>query len=207
MTKSEREVVFASLDVEADGDNPMTHSMVSFGVAMFKESYGLSRIKPFSTFYVTIKPQQGKCHQESTMRDFWARYPEQWEHVTNNPDEPGVAMEKFATWLETHSSKYVIQWVAGPANFDWMFLKCYYEAYGPLDKPDLGYSCHDLFSMLISHCKENNIDRHSVVRSLSQDNEYTHHALDDATCQGVVYMNMRQKLSQISALRQKYDYL
>ena len=195
------ETIFASFDVESDGDNPLTHSMVSLGVALFTESsHKIGNKSPFDTFYVTIKQQNGKVAQKSTMKDFWSKLPKQWAHVTNNPDEPVAAMRKLATWLDKYRGRSM-KWIASPAHFDWMFLKCYYECYGPAQKPSIGYACYDLCSMMFAHCMENNLNQSHLKRSLSQDLPYTHNALDDATYQGVVYMNMRVRLHQLQSIR------
>jgi hypothetical protein len=198
---SHGETIFASFDVESDGDNPLTHSMVSLGVALFIESSNnIGQQSPFDTFYVTIRQQEGKDAQESTMNNFWSKRPLQWAHVTDNPDEPSEAMRKLAKWLRKYENR-TMRWIASPAHFDWMFLKCYYECYGPSQKPSIGYECYDMASMIRAHCVENNLNPSTLKRSLSQDMPYTHNALDDAKYQGVVYMNMRVRLKQLRLLR------
>lgn len=205
MSKNEQtETIFASFDVESDGDNPLTHSMVSLGIALFTESsHDIGKKSPFDTFYVTIKQQKGKAAQESTMTDFWSKRPREWAHVTENPDEPEEAMRKLAYWLAKYE-KREMKWVASPAHFDWMFLKCYYECYGPKQKPNIGFACYDLVSMILAHSIENNLHPASLKSSLSQDMPYTHHALDDAKYQGVIYMNMRVRLNQLRSLRPRF---
>ena len=126
----ERQSAFASFDIEADGNNPMQHSMRSIGVVLFKEGAGLRNYEVVDSFYVTVSPRPECTPEAKCMTDFWAQHPDQWEHVNKNPVSPPKAMACLSTWLFKYGGTFNIKWVASPSNFDWMFLKCYYEAFG-----------------------------------------------------------------------------
>jgi hypothetical protein len=184
--------IFASFDVETDGNNPMKHSMRSIGVALFRE--GNSR--PFDTFYITLKPQADSDVEKSCYDNFWKYHVMKWRDINDNPSEITDAMAKLSEWLKTYSAS-AIRWVSNPANFDWMFLKCYYEQYGPADKFEIGFFCHDLGSLLRCYSLVHDIrDRRGFSRSLAQGFQYTHNALDDAVHQGVIYMNLRRLINE-----------
>ena len=190
---------FCSFDIEADGPCPLTHSMRALGIALYVDVDG--RIKLLDHFYVTISPQLDAHGQPwppdpNTMANFWALQPEAWREVNSHNLTPRMAMYHLATWINTWAQGYTLKWVASPANCDWMWLKCYYEKYKPARSPDLGHYCHDLTSLTRGYCLVKNIrNKRQFIRSLSDDHPYTHHALDDAVCQGKVYMNIRRLLS------------
>jgi hypothetical protein len=192
---------YASFDVETDGNNPMQHSMRSIGIALFVDSHhkdiGVLTV-PVDTFYATLKPLPDAKVEESCMRDFWEVYPEMWLQVNKNPQDPIEVMKNLSNWLSDHSRKYCIKWVANPANFDWMFLKCYYEKFGPMkNKFNIGFFCHDLSSLIRAFMVMNNIrDKKKFLLTLSENHTQTHNALDDAICQGVTYINLRRCLNK-----------
>jgi hypothetical protein len=189
--------------VECDGTNPMQHSMRSVGIALFDQRTGL-----VDRFYQNVEPQKDSRGQAyppdpKTMRDFWQTLPQQWQAVQQNAVDPRTAMLRLSQWLSHHESHYNLKWVAKPSNCDWMWLKCYYEFYGPRDKPDLGYYCHDLSALIRAYklcCSVS--DNKSFLQTLSSGAPYTHHALDDAICQGHMYMKLRQLMEQKN--QQKY---
>jgi hypothetical protein len=188
---------FCSFDVETDGTNPLQHSMLSIGIALFSQSDGL-----VDTFYMTLEPQKDEQgvpfkHDSRTMRNFWDKHPNQWKEVQTNAQPPAVIMGHLSRWLSKHQRSYTIKWVARPANCDWMWLKSYYEKYGPLHKPEIGYYCHDLSSLMRAYELCHNVtDKKAFMIALSGSAPYTHNALDDALCQGHMYMNLRNLLDQ-----------
>jgi hypothetical protein len=181
---------YASFDVETDGGNPMQHSMRSIGVALFNKDAAL-----IDTFYRTLQPQKHATVDSACKRDFWDKHPEAWAHVNSRPSPIRGAMEELSAWLTSHAANYEIKWVANPSNFDWMFLKCYYDAYGPETRFDIGYFCHDLASLVRAYMiMSGKRDKQALLTELSGGHAYTHHALDDAIYQGHVYMNLRRRL-------------
>ena len=189
---------FASFDIEADGPSPMTHNMRSLGIAIFNPKGEI-----LDSFYVTIEAQvsaEGTSFlpDPQCLEEFWNHHPEQWTAVQQNAVSPTAAMEQLTTFITPYyANGNRLQWVADPANFDWMWLKGYYEKYGPSqDKPDIGYYCHDLSSLIRAYCLCHKIhDKSAFRRALSQGAPYTHRAIDDATCQGIMYCNLRRLLS------------
>ncbi len=202
--KQFRPPAFCSFDVEVDGPHPLAHSMRSIGIALYTERDGL-----LDTFYVHLKPQvdhQGTPFEPDpdTMRFFWNLRPEEWAHVNTDALEPREAMGRLADWMRTHQTRFTLKWVAKPSNCDWMWLKPYYEQYGPPDRPKLGHYCHDLSSLLRAYeIGHNIVDKKAWMNSLSNNAPYTHNALDDAICQGNMYMNLRKLLPQ----HDQYSYV
>jgi len=190
---------FASFDVETDGNNPIQHSLRALGIALFCEhSHNV-----IDRFYVTIEPQEGRYAEQKCVENFWKKNQQAWEEVNRNCVPIETAMERLADWLRGYCS-HQIKWVASPSNFDWMFLKCCYETYGPENRPDIGFHCHDLDSLLRCYTLTQGIQsRKHLVSSLSGGLPYTHHALEDALYQGRVYMGLRRLIMHAKYRSQK----
>lgn len=184
---------FASFDIETDGNNPGQYSMRSIGVAVFVEG----ELTPVDTFYAHIKPvfkdMDPKC------KVFWSKHQAQWQHINTNMISIEECMSNLSIWLSDLSDRqrYNIKWVANPSNFDWMFLKCNYELYGPVPKYDIGFYCHDLSSLMRVYLKMHDInDKQAFMARLAGDLKYTHNALDDALYQGVIYVQLRRLIEE-----------
>lgn len=185
MTKT----LIVSFDCELDGTNPLQHSMRSLGVAVFEEG----KSKHIATFYVNLKPQQHAISHEKTMREFWAKREDQWTQVCTNQQDIPQAMAQFSDFLKQFGNATLI-YICSPVSVDWMFLKSYYEAYGPSNKFDIGFYCHDLSVIMRTYMLLNKIPKDGedkFKRDLAEDQPYTHHALQDAIYQGVSYINLR----------------
>ncbi len=189
---------FLSFDVEYDGTNPLQHSMRSIGIALFTEKEGY-----MERFYQNILPQVDDHGipfppDPENFKNFWAIRPQLWQNIQMNAVTPAEAMTRLATWLRGFS-QFRFVWVAKPANCDWMWLKPYYEKYGPVNKPSIGHYCHDLSALLRAYCLMHHIvrdeDRKRFTDNLAGGASYTHRADDDAVCQGHIYMNLRKLLT------------
>lgn len=194
-----RPSAYFSIDGEFDGTNPLQHNMRSIGLALFTDRAGC-----IDQFYQNILPQtdaQGQAFPPDplTMQNFWNQRPDLWSAVQDGAVTPQVAMSNLAAWLSKHN-KFRFLFVAKPAACDWMWFKCYYEKYGPPDKPDIGYYCHDLSALLRAYFLTHNIvgstDQARFVAALSGGAPYTHRADEDALYQGYMYMNLRRLLTQ-----------
>lgn len=185
---------YASFDIETDGNNPMQYNMRSLGVALYLEN----KMAPFATFYIRVEPFY-QVEIDPKCKTFWEKHQKQWADLQVGARPVGECMQMLSTWLTLHAQKYTIKWVANPANFDWMFLKCNYETHGPTGKYDIGFFCHDLSSLLRTYLLIHNItDKSAFTNQLSGQLKYTHHALDDALYQGRVYMKLRKLIRQDS---------
>jgi hypothetical protein len=184
--------LYCSVDVEYDGPNPLQHNMKSLGVAAFVENVGL-----IDTLYLKLNPQVDAANLEfaqdpATMLNFWREHEKEWAEVTRNTISPQAAMGIFAAWIAKYSDRYILKWNAKPANCDWMWVRCYYDRYGPSNKPPLHWFCFCLSTALLTYCLTHGIrNRSQFARSLSGGAPYTHNAKDDAVCVGYIYMNLR----------------
>jgi hypothetical protein len=166
--------------------------MRSIGIALFVSS----QADPISTFYVNLQPQENATEDAQCMHNFWSKHTEAWQRLLVDALPPTEAMEQLATWLcqWRHLS---LKWVASPANNDWLWLHHYWYKYAPTNVFDIGFFCHDLNAMLRSYLLIFNTGTFEQLKQvLGGSTCATHHALDDALHQGVVYMNIRRLLAE-----------
>ncbi len=183
-----RKPVFLSFDCEMLGPNPIQHSMVSLGAAIFEDNNTV----PLATFYCTMKPQANTCPDSRTMSEFWDKHPIQLQEVKTNNLEIADAMKRFSDFLKPFADHKIVP-VASAAGCDWMWLRTYMGVYGPPDNPDIGFYCHCLSSELRMYMHLSGIvDEADFKRSLAEHKVYDHNALNDAVYQGVQYINLRE---------------
>jgi hypothetical protein len=193
--KMYQKTLIASFDGEFDGPNPVQNSMRSLGLVVFEDG----NTNPIGQFYVTMQPQQFSKPDTKTMTDFWDYHQEMWVEVNKNTIPIPEAMRQLSDFLKSFQCKK-FTYVASPACVDWMFLKIYYDVYGPQDKFDIGFYCHDLSQKLRTYIDVTGIAQEEAFKkSLSGDQVYNHHALQDAIYQGVVYINLRKLIKQTKA--------
>ena len=89
--------LFASFDVETDGNNPMQHSMRSIGIVLFD---ALHRI--VGTFHYNLLPQDNATVDPKCFANFWAIRPRLWEAVRQNAKSPEWVMTRLSRWLVSH---------------------------------------------------------------------------------------------------------
>ena len=114
------EECYVSVDIEADGPVPGTHSMLSLGAAAF-DAEG----KLHDTWTANLEQLAGATEHPRTMR-WWAAHADAWEAARANPQSPNGAIPKFVAWAEGLRSN--VGWpvmVAFPAAFDAMWVEWY----------------------------------------------------------------------------------
>lgn len=179
---------YLSFDVETDGPSPLTNSLLSLGLVLFDKTG-----REIDSLEVNIRKDTNKIENPVTMA-WWREQHEAWEYCHRDPVTAAAAMSRVARFYEGHAKRYDIRWVAGPACFDWMFLKCYYEAYGPCDRPDIGFSCRCLSERKRTFW---NMTKMTTARWESLSAAWaggvvpTHRAIDDARYQGIIYIHLR----------------
>tara|TARA_R100000656_G_scaffold104176_1_gene76045 strand:+ start:72048 stop:72671 length:624 start_codon:yes stop_codon:yes gene_type:complete len=182
-TKTE---LFFSVDIETDGPNVLTNSMLSLGVACFKPTGEL-----MGTFSANLKPREGAVQDERTMRDFWAKNPEAWEATTKDQVDPHTALPAFVSWVDTFEAD-LKTCVAFPAGFDFTFLYPYMLTYA--GRSPFAWSCLDVKTMV-------SVIRRTPYRFATKKRwpkrwfnkglPHTHVAIEDAIEQGLSFLKMR----------------
>lgn len=180
---------YASLDIECDGNNPLQHSMRAIGVVLF---CGQTYTK-IDEFYRNLTPRPGTEPDAKCMQDFWQQHPVQWAHINHNPTDYKTSMNELASWLKFHGKKRNIKWIANPSCFDWMFLKCYFQAFVHPTVFEIGFHCEDLSALIRGYTLAKGITNVKKFKeNLAAGLSCTHNALEDARCQGAIYINFRR---------------
>lgn len=172
MTRS----ILIAIDAELDGPTPMQHSMRSLSAVAFTDHHLFA-----TPFYVRLTPQIGAQTHPDQMK-FWEAHPEAWNECLRDPISPEEGMNLFSQWLAWFQEQpdCNITFVAQPASVDFMFLKCYYERYGPVEKTPLPYYCQDFVAMRFMYRLLTQTSKTKLAELLSVHNPRPHHADADA---------------------------
>ena len=183
--------LYVSFDVETDGSCPLVNNMLSIGV-VFLDATGVC----VNTYSATFELLEGHVADPQTAA-FWSRHPSMYAAARHNPQPIATAMRALSLMLSRMAMKHTLQFVAAPACFDWMFLKCYYEFARRLDPEitfDIGFKCHCFSSALRQHTVAHGLNAAARERLLEElcpaDAERAHDPLYDAEIQGVRYVRL-----------------
>lgn len=178
--------IYVSCDIEADGPIPGPHSMLSFGSAAFIVEH--DKPKLLDTFYVNLKLLKDAAPDPNTQK-FWDRNQEAYAKTRIEPQYPTDAMNKYHSWLTNLGGTPVF--VGYPATFDFMFVYWYlvkFAGSSPFSFSGLDIKTYAMAMMKTPY--RQSTKKHMPKRWFDKDTKHTHHALDDATEQGKLFMNM-----------------
>ncbi|MGW3042553.1 3'-5' exonuclease [Kitasatospora sp. NPDC001159] len=186
--------VYVSVDVEADGPIPGPYSMVSFGavVAGWHDGEGFRRADPeAAAFYRELRPISAEYDPEALAVSGLDR-----AALETGGTEPGVALREFGQWVEKSRTgprgrRYRPVMVAYPAVYDWQFLYWYLMRF--TGASPFGHSgCLDLKTLYAARAGVPfaGIGKRSMPPELLPELPHTHHALDDAREQAVLFANL-----------------
>lgn len=151
-----KENLVISFDIKSDGNNPLVNNMLSVGACAITHDENI-----ISTFYVNIKELDDHISDRKCMEEFWAHEQLAWLQLQENKLEFYDACYLLSEWLIELSKEYRLEFVSGPACFNWMFLKSYYEMAKMINKKikyDIGYNCTCLTTILSIHKKQSKMD-------------------------------------------------
>jgi hypothetical protein len=201
-------IVFAHFDIEADGPTPATSNMINIGI-VFTDNDG----KTIHEACLDLLPRLGYPGDADTLM-WWTSDPDrknEYERILREGANPIVAMGELNAALVhvlavTGAKK--VTWVARPAAYDWMFLKCYHDLYKMHNKDaiPIGFSATCLSSIRevwkeFSGLKREDIDEY-FKKKWTQDVVMTHNGLDDARYQARIYHGMVEEI-KVYALKAK----
>ena len=189
--------LYLSFDVETDGGNPIFNNLLSIGFYGIDDD--LNKIFEYSANINELanhKPDQ-KC-----MEIFWNKpeNKEAWEFVNTNKRNYVDVFLELSDHFKILSSQYKLKFVAAPSCFDWMFFKCYYEMVKDTNPEmyDIGFKCHcgsALWDIYKEKKKLSQVTAKVLWNKLGEvDETKCHFALDDAKCQGLIYVKIKKML-------------
>jgi hypothetical protein len=118
MSEAAREsLIYAFVDIEADGPIPGPYSMLGFGACAYT-----SDGEHIDSFAANLSPLAGASQHPQTMA-WWATHPKAWNYVTSNQQDPKEVMIRFRDWPKRLGGPVVM--AAHPAPFDWMWIYWY----------------------------------------------------------------------------------
>ena len=183
--------MYVSFDVETDGPCPLVNNMLSIGVVLLDEVGSC-----VDTYTATLELLEGHVADPRT-EAFWAQHPRMYAAARFDPQPVAVVMRALSQTLARAANGHALQFVAAPACFDWMFLKCYYELARRLDPEitfDIGFKCQCFSSALRQHAAASGLDAAARARMLEElcpaDARRAHDPLYDAEIQGVRYVRL-----------------
>lgn len=205
MSKNEKDEIFFSLDVEADGPIPLHNSMLSFACVALRATGEV-----VGTFERNLKPVPGAVQDPKTMTEFWAKEPEAWAYCTSNTVDAEVGMKDFVAWVKSMPEGERVP-VCFPAGFDFTYMYVYLMKFA--GESPFSFSCIDMKTYVSAVTKTNfrGCSKKSWPKTWFDPMlKHTHRAIDDALEQGMSFLLMRnQNLSrdprgEASAIRRRF---
>jgi hypothetical protein len=179
---------YISLDIETNGPCPGLYSMLSLGAIALTPGQPEAEVP---RWYQTLEPLHGAELGHPDTMAWWKTQPDAWAEVTTNQQDPDIAAEDFANWVEALPGKP--RAVAWPAAFDFAFVNYYLHRFA--GRNPLGIACIDIRSYangLIGQPGYYNLpDRDgllAVTGPIDTSDLRDHVALDDAIGQGRLFM-------------------
>lgn len=189
--KDTQEIYF-SLDIETDGQIPGEYSMLSFGCAAFMaDDRKANSYKLLDTFYANLETLPGAKENPGTMA-FWEKNKQAYDLTRTDQQNPYGAMRDYVKWVNKvcadNNAKPVC--VCYPAGFDWTFFYWYLIKFA--NESPFSFSCLDIksFAMAKLGTKYRETTKRNFPKSWFPDAKHTHHALDDAIEQGLIFCNI-----------------
>lgn len=193
MSKNKEELYFSS-DVEADGRVPGLSSMLSFASAVFDINKNL-----LGTFSRNLNLLPEALPEPATMQ-FWAENPEAYAETRKNTVEPEQAMKEYVGWVRSFKGSPVF--VGYPASYDFKWFDYYCIRFAG-DNP-FGFSrCIDMKSYIWPVTKQPRFtmtSKRNFPKRWFDKLPHTHVALDDAIEQGAMAINIFREVQGLPRL-------
>jgi DNA polymerase III epsilon subunit-like protein len=169
---------YVSVDVETAGPNPSQYSLLSIGACMVCD--------PKRTFYVELQPVNDNflpaaLHTCGLSLD----------KLAEDGFTPAEAMARFEVWAKEQVPEAQGPiFVAFNAPFDWMFVNDYFHRY--IGQNPFGHTAIDIkaFYMGMAGVPWEKTSMRYLSKRYLDTRKLTHHALQDAVDQAMLFRNM-----------------
>ncbi|XWV25304.1 DNA polymerase III subunit epsilon [Tupanvirus deep ocean] len=188
-----KENVFVSVDVETTGDSPCTSSCIMIGCVVFRnidvtketsDHEWILEKKRWCIEEIEGRPMDDRCY-----REFWSKNQQLLEYIKSHAVDAKTAMKSFAEWYSNILSSYNCTFIARPSSFDWQWINCIYDEFGPENKPKLPFSiiCVSSIMKLFGFL---GFSWDNIIKPQLDDQRYgmTHYADDDALYQAYMFV-------------------
>ena len=177
---------YISIDIETAGPIPSEYALLSIGACRVDD--------PEVSFYVELQPTSMAFTREALEISGLSL-----ETLTHEGLPPAEAMTNFEAWIHhvtADGSRAVF--VAFNAPFDWMFVNEYFHRY--LSRNPFGHSALDIkaYFMGLSGSMWTETRMVEIREVLELRGELSHHALEDAKEQAILFRHMLSIANQRS---------
>jgi hypothetical protein len=182
LRKSNKQEIYVSVDIEADGPIPGPNSMLSFGAAAFKTDGTM-----VDTFTANLETLPNAMGDHKTM-EWWKTQEQAWKACRQNQQDPETAIANFVEWVEKLPGKPVF--VGYPVAYDFMFVYWYMMKF--VGRSPFSHSGLDMKTYAFSILKKGyrKSTKRFMPKSWFPKSRHTHVALDDAIERGQLFCNM-----------------
>jgi len=186
-------LVYASIDIEADGPNPMKNNMVSIGIVFTDESG-----KILHEYEADLKPLEGHEPDPITMDEFWSKHESEWARIQREGRDYKDVMLEIYDLCTIRFKDHNVKWLAKPAAFDWQWVSSYaYLAFGyqwPYFKATCISTLKNLYWDLTNLSRE---EMSAKEAEWTKGTSMTHRAVDDARYQAALYHGVSNALRDL----------
>lgn len=177
------QTLYLSIDIEANGECPGLHSMLSIGMA------GYLRDKTLMFQYeANLFPLQDAGTTPSTMK-FWEENKEAYNYVSTNQRDAQEVMMELSKKIKELRKTYKIVVIGWPINYDWQWIHYYFHRFTKSNP--LGFSARCISSYAWAVMKnEFPVNKQHILEFIDPTTSHTHKALDDAKEQGMIFLNL-----------------
>lgn len=191
-------LVYASVDIEADGQNPMRNNMRSIGI-VFTDETG----KILHEYLGDIKPLKGHEPDPATMEEFWSKHQDELARINKNSRPYQEVMLEIFELVNIRFKDHKVEWIAAPAAYDWAWVSAYAHLY--LEEADFKPLPHK--AKCISTVRglywdlHPNLTRKQLnerITEWTKGTKLTHCAVDDARYQAAMFHALMRELKRFS---------
>ena len=182
--------VYFSADIETDGAIPGPNSILSIGITYAGAFDGQNFFAPADykeNFYRELKPISDEFDPKALEVNGFDR-----DRLKVEGTDPEQAMSQAAEWITKVAGDGDPILVAYPLSFDWSWLYWYFVRFSKTGSP-FGYSrCFDIKTAIaVKHSRTiASSGRERIPSFMKPDLKHTHHALDDAIEQAMIFSKL-----------------
>ncbi len=179
---NDKREIFVSVDVETAGPIPGEYSLLSIGAC--------SVFAPELSFACELKPIGDKFDPKALEVTGLSL-----ETLAQTGDDPRLAMEKFAQWLDDlGGDDATVIFVGFNAPFDWSFINYYFHRF--FGKNPFGFTALDIKAMYMgaTGCSWGDTRSSRIAQKVLPTLTGTHDALADARYQAEIFRLIQAKL-------------
>jgi DNA polymerase III epsilon subunit-like protein len=182
--------VYFSADIETDGAIPGPNSILSIGITYAGTFDGETFSAPVdynTTFYRELKPISDEFDPKALEVNGLDR-----DRLKVEGTEPEKAMTQAAEWITKIAGAGDPVLVAYPLSFDWSWLYWYFVRFSKTGSP-FGYSrCFDIKTAIAVKYSRTIVSsgRERIPSFMKPDLKHSHHALDDAIEQAMIFSKL-----------------